>query len=227
MHDSARPPTATFSLQSRRFTQSRAPPPVQPCSTINDHNHAPSRIRCSRSRRVSSITSQPAGGRFLEVRTLGMVVWRVVAKSAKCEKKQAVNAQRHQPCPPKRLERGRKPHLPAASSTADSGRSQPQAAAMSRRIAPAKMPTPGPAGSGEGESWEGDQESVAWQGGEGTTDPYAEAMDLTGLPGADLLEDSGPVLVDGLPVGSLSTRRTYMAIAEDILDLKAGVTGGE
>ena len=117
--------------------------------------------------------------------------------------------------------------FPAAGSTADSGRAQPQAAAMSRRIAPAKMPTPGPAGSGESKSGEGDQESVAWQGGEGAADPYAEAMDLTGLPGADLLEDSGPVLVDGLPVGSLSTRRTYMAIAEDILDLKAGVTGGE
>jgi hypothetical protein len=85
---------------------------------------------------------------------------------------------------------------------------------MSKRIAPA---TSGSVSAGD-EDWEG--------GGGGGG---ASAYDLTGLPGADLLEPeepTGPVLVDGLPVGSLGTNRSYMAIAEDILDLRAGVTGG-
>ncbi len=85
---------------------------------------------------------------------------------------------------------------------------------MSKRIAPAAS---GSVSAGD-EDWEG--------GGEGIG---ASAYDLTGLPGADLLEPeepTGPVLVDGLPVGSLGTNRSYMAIAEDILDLRAGVTGG-
>jgi hypothetical protein len=83
---------------------------------------------------------------------------------------------------------------------------------MSKRIAPAAS---GSVSAGD-EDWE--------VGGGGGSAHY-----LTGLPGADLLEPeepTGPVLVDGLPVGSLGTNRSYMAIAEDILDLRAGVTGG-